>query len=80
MAAADGARCGLKFIARVVSVNGDPQSVGDFDEHTIGLFNRRDVRKGWFEYLREIRKIADAFEGFQFAFFSWEEFPSIRER
>jgi hypothetical protein len=71
---------GLQSIVRVsFPWSGDPHSVGDFDERALALFTRRDARQGWLEYLREIRKIAEAFDGFQFAFFSWEEFPSLRE-
>jgi hypothetical protein len=71
---------GLKSIVRVsFPWNNDPESVGDFDERALGLFSRNDVRAGWLAYLREIRRIAEAFDGFEFAFFSWEEFPSLRE-
>ncbi len=71
---------GLRFILRVsYPFNSDPESVGDFDERVVGLFSRREVREGWLTYLREVRRIAEAFAGFRFAFFSWEDFPSIRE-
>ena len=71
---------GLKFILRVsFPWNSDPDSVGDYDERTLGLFTRPAVRRAWLHYLREIRRIGEAFAGFQFAFFSWEDLPSMRE-
>jgi hypothetical protein len=71
---------GLKFILRVsYPWNSDPDSVGDYDERILGLFTRPEVRKSWLGYLREIRRIGEAFAGFQFAFFSWEDLPSLRE-
>lgn len=71
---------GLRSIVRVsFPWSGDPHSEGDFDERALALFTRQDTRQGWLEYLRVIRRIAEAFDGFQFAFFSWEEFPSLRE-
>jgi len=71
---------GLQFIVRVsYPWNNNPDSEGSYDERILGLFTRFEVRKAWLAYLREIRKIAEAFDGFQFAFFSWEDLPSIRE-
>ncbi|APV50626.1 hypothetical protein BWI17_13570 [Betaproteobacteria bacterium GR16-43] len=73
-------QAGLRFIVRVsFPWNSDPKSEGGFDERILGLFSRHDVRRGWLAYLREIRRISEAFDGFQFAFFSWEDMPSIRE-
>lgn len=71
---------GLKYVIRIsFPWNNDPLSVGDADERTLGLFSRRDYREGWLDYVRTIRRISEAHSAFQFAFFSWEEFPSIRE-
>lgn len=71
---------GLKYVIRIsFPWNNDPESVGDAHERTLGLFSRRDYRQGWLDYVRTLRRICEAHDAFQFAFFSWEEFPAIRE-
>jgi SAM-dependent methyltransferase len=71
---------GLNFILRIsFPWNNDPDSVGDYDSRIVGLFTSAEVRKSWLHYVKTIRRIAEAVDGFQFAFFSWEDLPSIRE-
>ena len=71
---------GLGIVLRVTyPYNHDPDSVGDYDERILGLFTRPEVRSAWLDYLARIRGIAEAHAGFRFAFFSWEDLPSIRE-
>jgi len=71
---------GLQSIVRIsFPWNNDPESVGDFEERTVRLFSDREYRKGWLDYVKVIRRICEAHAGFRFAFFSWEEFPSLRE-
>ena len=71
---------GLAVVLRVsYPFNHDPDSVGDFDERVLGLFSRPQVRAAWLHYLGRIRDVAEGFAGFRFAFFSWEDVPSLRE-
>ena len=59
--------------------NHDPESEGDYDERALGLFTRPAVRAAWLDYLAKLRGVAEGFRAFRFAFFSWEDVPSIRE-
>ncbi len=59
--------------------NHDPDSELDFDQRALGLFTREDVRAAWLAYLSELRDLCSCSAGFRFAFFSWEDLPSIRE-
>lgn len=70
----------LKCVLRVsYPFNHDPDSEGDYDERSLWLFTRAEVRAAWLDYLRRLRAIAEAFPAFEFAFFSWEDVPAIRE-
>jgi hypothetical protein len=78
LAAIDAA--GLASIVRVCFPwHNDPDSELSFDERALGLFTRDDVRAAWLDYLRVIRDITARARNFRFAFFSWEDLPSIRE-
>lgn len=78
LAAADGA--GLRTILRVsYPWNNDPDSELTYDERGLGLFTRQDVRDAWVGYLAALKDVAESSPGFRFAFFSWEDLPSIRE-
>lgn len=70
---------GLKCILRVsYPWNHDPESELTFDERIIGLFSSPRIREAWLAYLAQLRGIAEQFRSFLFAFFSWEDLPSIR--
>ena len=78
MAMAQAAR--LKTILRVsYPWSSDPESVGSYDERILGLFSTAEARAAWLDYLRCLRRVAEGFRGFEFAFFSWEDMPSTRE-
>lgn len=78
LAAIDAA--GLASIVRVsFPWHNDPDSELSFDERALGLFTRADVRAAWLDYLAVIRRITARARNFRFAFFSWEDLPSIRE-
>lgn len=70
----------LKVVLRVsYPYSHDSESDGDHDERALGLFTRSEVRAAWLDYLAKVRGVAEGFAGFQFAFFSWEDVPAIRE-
>lgn len=78
LAAIDAA--GLASIVRVsFPWHNDPDSELSFDERALGLFTRADVRAAWLDYLAVISRITARARNFRFAFFSWEDLPSIRE-
>ena len=58
--------------------NHDPDSELTFDQRILGLFSSSQIRAAWLSYLRELRAKADQSRRFLFAFFSWEDLPSIR--
>jgi hypothetical protein len=71
---------GLKTILRVsYPWSSDPDSVGSYDERILALFGTAEAREAWRDYLVRLRCIADDFDSFEFAFFSWEDMPSTRE-
>ena len=73
-------RAGLGSILRVgYAWNNDPDSELGVDERGLGLFTRQEVRDAWVVYLGTLKRVAASVSGFRFAFFSWEDLPSIRQ-
>ncbi|MEM9303562.1 MAG: hypothetical protein AAGE01_15700 [Pseudomonadota bacterium] len=72
---------GLYCILRVgFPWSGCPISEGTYEERILGLFGSRTIRSAWFAYLEALAAATEGAEHLLFAFFSWEDLPSLRHR